>query len=219
MDERLRSQLERSLGGTSASGKSRAGSAKPKSPLLGSAQILFKRSLYYAKRELPDAKLDRDALEIACHALMMPFAVGPTKPSSMGVVSLSDRCTQAAEQLLANVGSATTEEMLDRTMRILLECPRKGTTLAEARVLADAINIEDFGVSGICRSAALLLRPGEPVTQLTDAYEKREQYGYWQARIKDSFHFDSTRAHATLRLRSAQTCIETLMGELQEDLA
>jgi hypothetical protein len=85
-------------------------------------------------------------------------------------------------------------------------------------VLADAINIEDFGISGICRAAALLLRPGEPVTLLTDAYDKREQYGYWEARLKDSFHFNSTRTIAAKRLRGARTYMQTLLAELQEDL-
>jgi hypothetical protein len=219
MEERLRSRLERSLGGTPAGGaRSRTpNAARP--PLLLSAHILFRRSLRYAQRELPEARIDRDALEAASFALMLPFTVEITKASSMGVMSLSDRCLQAADLLLGAIGSQAPEDLLDRATRILVECPRKGTALAEARVLADAINIEDFGVGGICRSAALLIRPGGPLSQLTDAYEKRDQYGYWEARLKDSFHFNSTRELAESRLSSARDCLQTLIGELQEDLA
>lgn len=216
MDERTRLIFHRLLGTASDARKARAG--VPPAPLLSSAQLLYRRALSCAERELAGSRIDADALEAACFAMMLPFMAETAKFSSIGVMPLSDRCSQAAE-LLFNVGNQIPEDLLEHTASILADCPRKATRLAEARVLADAINIEDFGLGGICRSASLLLRPGFPVADLVTAYDKRDQYGYWDARLRDGFHFPSTRVSAQQRLRSARGFIRALHGELQLDPA
>lgn len=220
MDGSLRSQLERALGQPVASaGKARAAPvAKPSKALQLAAQELLARALRLATTELAGTAVDRDALDTACLALQLPYSIGEAmKQSSMGVMSLSDRCGQAAELL---VGIADDEESaVDLASRILIECPKRATVLPEARVLADAINLEDFGLAGLCRSTALIVRPGGSLSQLADAFRKREQYGYWEARLKDGFHFASTRALAAARLIRARESIRLLLDELESDLA
>lgn len=216
MDTQTRKVLERPLTETSASKRTRKD--MPATPLLVSASQLFDRAIHCADRELPGARLDRDALEAACLAIMFPLATETPKVSSVGVMSLAERCNLANE-LLFNLGAQISEDLIERTAEILADCPRKTAQSSEARVLADTINIEDFGLGGICRSAALLLRPGYPLVELVKAYEKRDQYGYWDARLKEGFHFTSTRATAQVRLRSARGFIRALQAELQRDSA
>ena len=218
MNERLRSLFQQSLG-NSGSGTTRAAHNRTgKSTLFIAAERLLDRTLRLAKAESTDAKIDREALEAACMALSLPFTVAnPSAQSSMGLMSITERCGQAAELLVGMVNADVPEVLIDRATNILAACPQKSTKLAEARVLSDAINIEDFGIAGLCRAAAMLVRRGGELTQLADALEKREQYGYWEARLKDGFHFDSTKTLARERLIVAREAIDQLRLELKED--
>lgn len=213
MNERLRSRLERALGQPAGHpGKARA--AKPS--LSRAAEELFRRALAIARMELGGVTVDRDSLETASLALHLPFGnPRAMKPSSMGVFSISDRCGQSAE-LLISLGED--DDATERATRLLGECPRRATPLSEARVLSDALNLEDFGIAGLCRAAAMIVQPGGSLAGLADAFHKREQYGYWDARLKDGFHFASTRDIARSRLESARAGIKLLLGELQEEL-
>ena len=50
--------------------------------------------------------------------------------------------------------------------------------------------------------------------QLVEGAVKREQYGYWEARLKDGFHFDAVRDLARRRIDSARLLMTLLMEEL-----
>ena len=64
-----------------------------------------------------------------------------------------------------------------------------------------------------------LARQGDGVMQLAEGTEKREQYGYWEARLKDGFHFEAVRQIATRRLDHARQAAQMLLAELKEDQA
>ncbi len=49
------------------------------------------------------------------------------------------------------------------------------------------MNLEDFGIIGLMDQMIQLTRQGEGVAQLAEGTEKREQYGYWEARSKTAF--------------------------------
>lgn len=219
MDERLRNQLREAFGAQPDGRKPSLRSAKfvGDAHLADSGGRLFRRSVALAKAELRGVKLDLEALETACFAIQLPFRAGATMPqTSMGVVSIAERCSHAAELLVA-FADALPEALIDRTTRILIECPRRQTTLNEAKAVSDPLNLDDFGLSGFCRSAALLVHSGGGLTRLADAITKREQYGYWDARLKDSFHFNSVRVVAARRLAAARAAFQQLQIELQED--
>ena len=52
-----------------------------------------------------------------------------------------------------------------------------------------------------------------------DGLEKREQYGYWDARLKEGFHFEPIRQIARQRLEHARRMAALLMEEMKEDRA
>ena len=58
---------------------------------------------------------------------------------------------------------------------------------------------------------------GAGISQVMEAADKREQYGYWEARLKDGFHFEQTRAVAKKRLEHTRRAATLLLGELRED--
>ncbi|MGH7214453.1 MAG: hypothetical protein ACREIT_06795, partial [Tepidisphaeraceae bacterium] len=166
----------------------------------------------------PDSQLD--ALQLACHALQLPMRQSKALPiGRLGRTNLRERAEQAAELLVTLLGEDIDEELLDRTTRVIHELPQRSPMLDEAKLLADAVNLDDFGVSGIVLQTIQLATKGEGLAQVAEGLEKREQYGYWEARLKDGFHFEPIRQMARRRLESARGVAKLLLAEVREDQA
>jgi hypothetical protein len=52
------------------------------------------------------------------------------------------------------------------------------------------------------------------VRQVAEGNQKREQYGYWDARLKDGFHFEQVRRLARQRLENMRKAAKLLDDEL-----
>jgi hypothetical protein len=74
-----------------------------------------------------------------------------------------------------------------------------------------------FGVIGFVNRAIQLGRQGDGVSQVVDANQKRETYGYWDARLKDGFHFEPVRRIAKQRLEHLRQVAKLLEDELRDD--
>jgi hypothetical protein len=164
--------------------------------------------------------IDADALELACYALQLPLRQDKRLPTGKPArASLRDRAEEAAEMLVGLLDKTADESLLDRTTRLLHEMPHRSPMLDEAKLLADAVNLDDFGVIGIVNQIVQLARQGEGLAALADGLHKREQYGYWDARIRDGFHFLAARNIAQTRLARAREVAKLLAADLQEDHA
>ena len=166
---------------------------------------------------------ERDALELACFALQLPLRhPRPPAPGRVRRATLRDRCEEAAELLLLELGALVGEGLLapgllDRATRILRETPHRSPVLDEAKLLADALNLEDFGLTGVVRHAMQLPGLGQGLAQLADGLAKRDEYGYWDARLNDGFHFAPVRDLALRRLDHARQAAALLRAEMEED--
>jgi hypothetical protein len=186
--------------------------------LSGDAARLWERVRKFISMNLISPGVDGDALELTCYALQLPTrqAKGITS-GRLGRTNLRDRCENAAELLVNLMGADVEEKLLDRTTRVLHEIPHRSPVIDEAKLMADALNLEDFGVIGLVLQTVQLALQGEGVSHLSAALEKREEYGYWEARIKDGFHFEPIRAIAVKRLASTRKVAKLLSDELTED--
>ncbi|HEY2586689.1 MAG TPA: hypothetical protein VGI81_13070 [Tepidisphaeraceae bacterium] len=185
--------------------------------LVSDAVRLWRRIGRFLGMNLVTEGLDADALELACYAMQLPLRRAHTQAGGRPArMPLRERAEEAAE-LLLNVIPDADEALLDRTTRVLQEMPHRSPMLDEARLLADAINLEDFGVTGLVQQALQVARQGEGVLQLAEGLEKREQYGYWNARLRDGFHFDPIREIARRRLDNARHVALLLLTEIRED--
>lgn len=226
MDAKLRRHLEQALREAAA-----AADAAPGPRLVDDARRLWARvgrllemGLVDVPADGPERDAQRDALELACFALHLPFRQArpggprPANPAAgRSVGNLRDRCEEAAEALIVEAGSWADDALLDRTARLLREAPHRPPMLDDAKVLADAVNLEDFGVVGLVQQVMQLARLGQGVGQLADGLEKREQYGYWDARLNDGFHFAPVREQARRRLEHARQAAALLKEELADD--
>jgi hypothetical protein len=183
--------------------------------LMDDADRLWRRCVALLDLKLVEGEADRDALELACYAMQLPMRSSQNLPSGkLGRTNLRDRTEQAAELLVGAVGQDVPEELVDRVTNILLAMPHRKPASEEAKLLADAVNLDDFGLIGVITRAIQLGRQGDGVNQVHEGNEKREQYGYWEARLKDGFHFDPVRKLARERLASARQVAKLLADEL-----
>ena len=214
VDAKLREYVEQAL-----SVVDEQGTVGPR--LLDDASRLWRRIERFIEMRLVHEGLDREALELACYAMQLPAGRrGKTggAPGKAGRSTLRDRAEEAAELLVGIAGPDVDESLLDRATRVLQEMPHRSPMLDEAKLLADAVNLDDFGVIGVAVQAIQLARQGEGVLQLAEGCDKREQYGYWEARLKDGFHFEAVRQIALRRLETTRQVCALLADELREDM-
>ncbi len=186
--------------------------------LKGDAARLWGRINKFISMNLINPQVDRDALELACFALQLPARQGRgIVAGKLGRTNLKDRCEQSAELLVSLMGTEIEESLLDRTTRLLHEIPHRNPVIDEAKLMADALNLDDFGLIGLIIQAVQIGLQGEGVADLAVASEKREEYGYWEARIKDGFHFEPIRNLAIKRLSTSRKVAKMLAEELRED--
>src|SRR4051812_17756991 len=186
--------------------------------LIEEGKRLCKRVKQFVKMHLTENSLDEDALELACFALQLPSRNAKLlTPGKMGQVSLKERSEQAAELLISTAAEHVDAELLERATTILREIPQRNSKMEEARLLADSVNLDDFGITGLIAQAMQLSRQNAGVEQVADGFQKRRDYGYWEARLKDGFHYEPVRKLARDRLKYATQVVDLLLAELKED--
>ena len=187
--------------------------------LVDDALRLWRRVQHLQSLQLIPANAERLTLELACYALGLPFAFDKsTRHRHVLKTRLKDRAMLAIDLLPAQFNYETADaQLLARTIVLLEQIPDRSPRLPEARLLADAINLDDFGMSGLIVQTFQLARQGEGLSQLMDGAEKRELYGYWDARLKDGFHFEPVRRIAQERLENARLATKLLAQETMSE--
>jgi hypothetical protein len=211
LDKALQQHLEKLLGTDEGGGKG--------TRLADDAQRLWRRVERFMALHLIAPEINRTPLELACFALQLPMRQTKGTPAAgkLGQTILKDRAEQAAELLITAASELADEALLDRTTGILRELPQRSPRLPEAKLLADAVNLDDFGIVGLMLAAMQLARQNAGLTQVAAGHAKRQQYGYWAARLKDGFHFEPVRHIARERLKHAEEMARLLLTELEED--
>ncbi|HEX4125420.1 MAG TPA: hypothetical protein VHY37_11885 [Tepidisphaeraceae bacterium] len=186
--------------------------------LVDDARRLWRRIEKFLAMGMVSEGIDHEALQVSTYALQLPLRrtrlLATGKPARG---TLRERAEEAAELLIGVAPENVDPMLLDRAARMLQEMPHRSPVLDEAKLLADAVGLEDFGLIGLIDQAVQVARQGEGAVQLAEGAVKREQYGYWDARLKDGFHFDAVRAIAAQRLQRARDTARMLVEELADD--
>lgn len=115
----------------------------------------------------------------------------------------------AAEKLHGQLS----EQKINKISMIILESGNRLTTLNEAKILSDAQNLDDMGIVGLfsqLRNSSLL---GQGPSDVLRSWKKKIDYGYFQARLEDSFHFESVKRIAKKRFELAEKFMSGLQDE------
>lgn len=126
----------------------------------------------------------------------------------------------AADWLEQRAAHVLAPGSLQRAARAVRQCNDRRTDVVEARILCDAENLDQIGPQSLDLLVRKILSDGRAMTDLVAAWDRQEEYHYWQARIKECFHFAGVRELARLRWESMRRLMAELKrGVLLEDLA
>jgi len=129
---------------------------------------------------------------------------------------LMDICAQVVEEKLQ---PHLDQARIKKIIRIIAESNSHLTRMTEAMILSDARNLDDMGTTGIVNELRRYIIEGKCVSDLLQIWKRKIDYGYWQARLKESFRFQAVRKVAEQRLSTAKYFMNQLEAEIKaEDL-
>ncbi len=204
------------LHGDEQPGRSLRGASNVKR-LAGDAQRLWLRVQRLMEINLVVGDVDAQTLELACLALELPSRSKNEGHGKLGRTNMREHAEHAAHLLGELAGEAIEPELLARAIQVLEAMPNRAAKSNEARLLSDAVNLDDFGVLGLITQAVRVARQGGGVAEVAEGSLQRDAYGYWEARLKDGFHFAPVRQLALARLDHARSAAALLLAELDED--
>jgi len=168
--------------------------------------------------ELPElgktgSQIDRFSLMTATYfndaglACNLKAGYSPDKFENNGD-GLLDDCRKIVEEKLSRfVGQAK----IDTINKIIAGSYSRSAIMTEAIILSDARNLDDMGTTGVFSELKRYVAGGKGVSDAINIWKRKVDYGYWQARLKESFRIESVRRLAEKRLLA----VETFMNQLQ----
>ena len=148
-------------------------------------------------------------------------AAGKCPPAD---VTNADLCNVSTQTVSGKLADVITDTRIDKINRIITESFDRFTGVTEAMILSDGRGLEDLGVAGLLGEFRRQLIDGKSVSDMLESWKRKIEYGYWQARLKESFRFAAVRAIAKKRFAAAerfmnQLAIENSASDMEERLA
>lgn len=140
-------------------------------------------------------------------------APGGWVPSNPADGNRIDLCNLSAKVVTKKLNGVISDSRIEKTVTIIQESSDRFTEMTEAMILSDARNLEDMGIVGLLYEFRRNMILGKGVSDLLESWKCKIEYGYWQARIKESFRFDALRQIAQQRLAFAATLMDHLAAE------
>jgi HD superfamily phosphodiesterase len=197
-----------------------------RSPLGREDTFLFDHSLRVMRvadrlshsREAAEWRLDRFALSVAAlfHQAATVRLEEERRTStvySAATMSADDVKEYSAELAGDRLQSKLPARQLELVQDIIRHTHDPATTLHEAQILSDADNLDDMGALGVWRELRRSILEGRAVEDAVRVWQRREQYGYWDSRIRDAFRLQTSRQLAQGRLAAGRAFMQQLGRE------
>ncbi len=175
--------------------------------------------------EVQAAALDAAALEVAAlyhdAGWLLQTRSGECQPRDILLKPTTDLQRElAADWIAERLAGVVGAGVIQQAARIIRQINNRRTDLPEARVLADAENLDEIGPHSIWLMVRKIHAEGRMLADIVSLWERQREYNYWPARIRDSFHFDSTRRLAQTRLDKLSRFMDDLREVVRlEDLS
>lgn len=105
------------------------------------------------------------------------------------------------------------QQKIERIAKIIIESGNRFTNMTEAMILSDGHSLDDMGTVGIFNELRRCTIQGKGCQDLIASWDRKIQYQYWDARIKEGFRFDSVKEIAQQRFESAKTFMAQMADE------
>ncbi len=168
--------------------------------------------------EVRSWRIDRFALQVAAlfHQAATVRLDEERRTSTVyaaATMSAEDVKEYSAELAGDRLGGKVSPRQLDLIQEIIRRAHDAGSDLAEAKILSDADSLDDIGTLGVWRDLRRYILEGRAVEDTVRAWRRREQYGYWEARVRDAFNLETARRLAESRLGVARAFMQQLEAE------
>ncbi|MFO8015274.1 MAG: HD domain-containing protein [Phycisphaerae bacterium] len=196
------------------------------SPLGREDRFLFDHSLRVMQvaerlshcREVRQWRVDRFALQVAAlfHQAATVRLDEERRTSTVyaaATMSAEDVKEYSAELVGDRLRGRVPDRQLARIQEIIRRAHDASIDLAEAKLLSDADSLDDIGALGVWRDMRRHILEGRAVDDTVRAWQRREEYGYWEARLREAFNLETSRRLAERRLEAARRFKEQLAVE------
>jgi len=102
---------------------------------------------------------------------------------------------------------------LEYVQEIIRHAHDADTDIPEAKLLSDADSLDDMGALGVWRDLRRSIMEGRGIEDAVRTWQRREQYGYWEARIREALRLETSRRLAASRLGAARAFMAQLGRE------
>ena len=146
------------------------------------------------------------------------------RPCPLADVTNADLCNFSTQTVSDKLADIITDTRIDKINKIITESFNRFTDVTEAMILSDGRGLEDLGAAGLLGGLRRQLIDGKGVSDILESWKRKIEYGYWQARLEESFRFAAVRAIAEQRFGAVeqfmnQLATENTAGDLEERLA
>jgi hypothetical protein len=119
-------------------------------------------------------------------------------------VSSDDLRDFSTQIVLDKLSGALAGPKVDKINKIIIESGNRSADMTEAKILSDARNLDDMGAVGLFNEFRRYVVHGKGASDVLESWKRKVDYRYWQARLKESFRFESVRKLAAQRFSAAE---------------
>lgn len=123
---------------------------------------------------------------------------------------LEDHWEEGAAMLERSLVEVVPADSLARASHAIRVSAARDSDCIEAQILTDADHLDEFGIISLWSTVRRGHIDGKGVQAALETWRRRKEYRFWDARLKDSFHFAPVRAVARRRL--------ALLDEVMQEL-
>ncbi|MHC5083857.1 MAG: HD domain-containing protein [Planctomycetota bacterium] len=128
-------------------------------------------------------------------------------------ISQSDLCDFSTQVVSDKLAGALAGPRIDKINKIIIESSNRFTEVTEAMILSDGRNLDDMGAVGVFNEFRRYFIHGKGVSDVMETWKRKVDYRYWQARLKESFRFESVRQIAEQRFSACEFFMNQLNVE------
>ena len=142
----------------------------------------------------------------------------PNKASVVAADLSDDEFRDFSAQIVSEkLAGAIDSAKVDKINQIIIQAGSRDGGTTEAMILSDARSLDDMGAVGIFNEFRRYLACGKGLSDVLANWQRKLDYGYWDARLKESFRFDSVRQLARKRYCSMEHFMKALAKEHSAD--
>lgn len=168
--------------------------------------------------ELRRVRHDRRAVEAAALFVEAGWAEDVRNGRVVRDAVLLQPMDMRQRELSADLLAQATAELLpDETRRIagraIREAGSRASALTEAAVVGEALELESIGPEWVMLEGRRAWIRGQDTATLVSQWRTQQEYGYWEARIRDRLRYEWSRRAARQRLAGLAAFMETFAAQ------